>query len=573
MAKETEAKLTLRIKEVGLSALEAVKTGLMAVGVAAVAAFGIIVGIATKSVAAYKEHEEAVNRLNQSLIQQGIFSVELAKNYQLMAQAIQKKTTFGDEEVMQAQTIMQGYLGQTKITEKLMMATADLAKAKGIDLSSAAALVGRTIGTETNALARQGIQIDASTTKTERLSQVTSELSGRFGGQAEAAASGLGVLTQLKDRIGEVFEAIGERLAPSVVLVATQMKQFFEMLAGNTSIMDRVSIWAAALSETVAKIAHAVRVVGIVFSTENSKIAAEVTTSSEKLKTDILAIEKTFEESMGASRERELENIRANNAAKRSIAEEEKILHDADFAVKSEEELIKMQMQEQVKTDIELSAQLTRLNNQIKNEQDITARVALERQKRNLVEQQMDEARKKQMWQFSSWKQALSSKEVSDTQSMLGQIESLSTAHNRTLFYIGKAAALANIAINTARGITLALATFPPPVNFIFAGAIGAAGAVQAAQVSGTNLAEGGLVRARAGGVLATIGEGGRDEAVIPLDDDRASGALGGTYNVIVYGGLMGDEHSARELAISLDKELLKLRRSNQSVAFDSGVV
>jgi inorganic pyrophosphatase len=31
-------------------------------------------------------------------------------------------------------------------------------------------------------------------------------------------------------------------------------------------------------------------------------------------------------------------------------------------------------------------------------------------------------------------------------------------------------------------------------------------------------LAEGGIVKARPGGILANIGEGGKDEAVIPLD-------------------------------------------------------
>ena len=52
-------------------------------------------------------------------------------------------------------------------------------------------------------------------------------------------------------------------------------------------------------------------------------------------------------------------------------------------------------------------------------------------------------------------------------------------------------------------------------------------------------LADGGVVRARRGGTLALLGEGGRDEAVVPLP---ASGSLGGTtINVNVSAGMGAD--------------------------------
>jgi hypothetical protein len=49
-------------------------------------------------------------------------------------------------------------------------------------------------------------------------------------------------------------------------------------------------------------------------------------------------------------------------------------------------------------------------------------------------------------------------------------------------------------------------------------------------------LAEGGIVKARAGGTLALIGEGGSDEAVIPLSG-RNMPNMGNTFNVYVNGG------------------------------------
>jgi hypothetical protein len=95
--------------------------------------------------------------------------------------------------------------------------------------------------------------------------------------------------------------------------------------------------------------------------------------------------------------------------------------------------------------------------------------------------------------------------------------------------------------------------------------------AAQAANVAGIQLAEGGIVMPRPGGVQATIGEGGQPEAVIPLDKAGSFG-LGGGMTVIFNGPVMGDQSQAREFAIAMDRELLKLRQNNESQAFDTVV-
>ena len=79
----------------------------------------------------------------------------------------------------------------------------------------------------------------------------------------------------------------------------------------------------------------------------------------------------------------------------------------------------------------------------------------------------------------------------------------------------------------------------------------------------------------RVGGTQATIGEAGQPEAVIPLDRFSEFGMGGGGTTVVinVQGGMLGSESEAREFALAVDKELLKLRRNNESVSFDSGVI
>jgi len=49
-----------------------------------------------------------------------------------------------------------------------------------------------------------------------------------------------------------------------------------------------------------------------------------------------------------------------------------------------------------------------------------------------------------------------------------------------------------------------------------------------------------------------------------------SGGGGGGSVTINVYGGLLGDAASARQLAKAIDSELLKLRQANQSVSFDS---
>lgn len=57
-------------------------------------------------------------------------------------------------------------------------------------------------------------------------------------------------------------------------------------------------------------------------------------------------------------------------------------------------------------------------------------------------------------------------------------------------------------------------------------------------KASGIGLADGGIVRARPGGIFANIGEGRYDEAVIPL---KPGMNMGGTYNITVNAGMGAD--------------------------------
>jgi len=89
----------------------------------------------------------------------------------------------------------------------------------------------------------------------------------------------------------------------------------------------------------------------------------------------------------------------------------------------------------------------------------------------------------------------------------IGALSTSLTAHlgkNNIIALIAtKASATANAVLNTAEGVTLALAKIPPPAGFVVAAAIAAAGIAQLAVIAGVSLGGGG------GGATAPSGGGG----------------------------------------------------------------
>jgi len=91
-------------------------------------------------------------------------------------------------------------------------------------------------------------------------------------------------------------------------------------------------------------------------------------------------------------------------------------------------------------------------------------------------------------------KKLLDEEEKANRKDTLATISTLSKSSNKELAIIGKAAGIAQIAIDTPVAISKALAAFAPPYNFIAAGLVGTAMATQAANIAGLNFATGGFV-------------------------------------------------------------------------------
>jgi|GEM_PF-5922753 len=86
---------------------------------------------------------------------------------------------------------------------------------------------------------------------------------------------------------------------------------------------------------------------------------------------------------------------------------------------------------------------------------------------------------------------------LAGTQTMLGALATLQNSSNKKLAALGKAAAIAQATIDGVLAVQKALASAPPPMNFIQAAVVGAVAAANVASIAG--MADGGLVRGPGG--------------------------------------------------------------------------
>tara|TARA_R100000808_G_scaffold23307_1_gene51583 strand:+ start:5904 stop:7550 length:1647 start_codon:yes stop_codon:yes gene_type:complete len=145
------------------------------------------------------------------------------------ARALQQVTTFGDEAIIEAQALIAAFVDDEEAVKAATAATLDLAAAKGMDLTAAADLVSKTLGSSTNALSRYGIQVEGAVGSTDRLNSLTGNLADVFGGQASAQAETMsGKIAQMKNALGDAAEAFGELLFPLVIPLAEGLKAIGE---------------------------------------------------------------------------------------------------------------------------------------------------------------------------------------------------------------------------------------------------------------------------------------------------------------------------------------------------------
>lgn len=143
---------------------------------------------------------------------------DIQENIINLAGELQGVSLFGDEATIEAGAKLASILGDNEeaITQLLPLVQ-DFATNQKIDLTTAADLVGKSVGTSTNALVRYGIEIEGAVGSAERLESAINSLNRQVGGQALAAFNaGAGPLQEYQNLVSDLKEAIGIRLLPVI---------------------------------------------------------------------------------------------------------------------------------------------------------------------------------------------------------------------------------------------------------------------------------------------------------------------------------------------------------------------
>lgn len=179
---------------------------------------------------AFKVQDRAIKSLDNSLVNAGVYTAQYSTHLQELASEIQSYSNYGDEAVEKSVALGQSFAGNIKLTDELIKAVVDYAAATEQDLNSAFTLVGKSIGTNTNALARYGVSLDSNMSKEEKMTEITKVLGERFSGQAMIMADSS---VQVQNALGDLKETIGQALNPA-------MEQHNE---GVLMIIDSLNKW------------------------------------------------------------------------------------------------------------------------------------------------------------------------------------------------------------------------------------------------------------------------------------------------------------------------------------------
>ena len=184
-----------------------------------------IINFSKQSIEAWENQKQAVAVLNSTITATGANAWTSSKQLQEMASSLQKITNYGDETVIQMQSVLLGFKNIKGDTfNEATKAILDMATVMKMDLSSAAQAVGKALDDPINgitSLQRQGFRfsesqkaviqslIDAGDTAAAQ-KIILDELNSTYGGAAEVAVK---ATTQIKNAWGDLQESIGGFLA------------------------------------------------------------------------------------------------------------------------------------------------------------------------------------------------------------------------------------------------------------------------------------------------------------------------------------------------------------------------
>ena len=498
----------------------------MALGVGKVlAAFAAAKGILdffASSVSLANENARAVNTLAAAYQAVGYTAQGAMKQAQEFATKMQNLTGIADEAFLNAQRLLANYGVVGAKAQEAIQAAYALSIGRNMDFASAMDIVSKAAAGQTQTLARYGIQIEKNTAEGEKFDAVLAKINERFGATAQAAmGDSTTKLNALKQSWGDFKEQVGAGLNDGLVPAVDFLTKAVGLL--NQAFKSMSTAW------------------GITFDWINTGLqglkAGFLTLGEYALKSLQPAVNLMSHIPVVGDKIKGIFDDANNSLAQMAESAREQTVTLAQMstplsAIWETEKAITQEQQ----TRLDLQAE--EINSRVANEQaaqeQLTEAVRQGVEERKEIVKQAQENELQQETDLSFVKRQLGINERKEKKSNLENITTMLRQGSKEQMAVQKAQGLAQAAISTyqaANSAYSALAGIPivgPALGAAAAAAAIAYGLNNVAQISGIKLAEGGLVKAVTGGVPAVVGEGGSDEAVLPLDNANAMRRIGG---------------------------------------------
>lgn len=542
---------------------------------------------AKESIQAYLANARAVNMLEASFKAVGYTSAQAMKQAKAFASEMQGLTGIADEAFLNAQRLMANYgVVGAKAQESIRAAYA-LSVGVGMDFQAALLQIAKAAAGSTSSLSRYGIVLGDNVKEGEKFDAVLAQINTRFGAAAQASMDDTITKTKaLAQEWDDFKELLGQQLEPTFRRIVEYSRDFvdglntlFNQNADQKKYADNLQR-IALLEDRIRK--------GHYSNMGLAKRYEEL----NALKQENFELEKKFTQEVRTSAEQrkqaETQAEQVNTSRKLNIEANERAKREAQITAKLQEQLETFKQNAQqssnerrVKFTAEVAgADLSGLAGiDVRIEQEYALQTELAAVREQALQEQLERAQAaadaeteigrekiakalEQLQEFNAEQlilgeeyvanrealdrrieesnknvyeiqKFLNSQQVQDFSKGLNAMTQLQNSKSKALVGIGKAAALAQVSIDTAEGAIAAyqaMAHIPivgPALGAAAAAAVVAYGAERAAEISGVKMAEGGLVKAVSGGVNAVVGEGGSDEAVLPLDNTRAMQRIG----------------------------------------------
>jgi len=515
---------------------------------------GEIARFAMDSLKAYGENEAAVSRLETALRNAGLEVKGTSAELQAYAQQLQRTTIFSDETSMEMMALLTTFGLSGDEMKRALKAAMDLSQGMGIDLRTAVMMLGKAAQGETGTLARYGIVIGENVPKAQAFNVVLKQVEDRFGGSMAANMNTVNSrMASLKNQFEEVQEVVGKMLLPVFEFYANKLTTIAGLVDGVQGTMRGLGMAALEMAKQVLQVVSA-------FGPLQSVLSAFGITGKQTFD----GIDEKINEYMAKLNQwgrEEAKVITSSTAENKNRAAFLKRLHDdeerdrQDKLKKELEETEKQTQKLMVKYESREQAMLRLQTFMVAQKASVVnAYLSVEEQEeimsnarklqdqgktleaKQLLEQAYNNAVQKMAQDTAKAQERMNQKRMHDLSYSLSYISTLSRSTNKTMLMAGKAAAIAETTINAytaATGAYKALSSIPyvgPALGIAAAAAALAAGMANVSAISRTELAEGGIVLPKTGGVAATLAEAGKPEAVIPLDDAEARSKLRGAF-------------------------------------------